>query len=132
MDEQGFEFVAHDHDGYRLIRTVIPKAPTINSLSVEVHRYFALWDTDLPIYIINDATRLGALEPAVAEVLLAILKRNHLDPRFRASSWYTGDNPALTAQLRDLHEQAGRDPDSIVATEEDALAYIGRRIDAER
>jgi hypothetical protein len=127
MDERGFEFVAQDYDGYRVIRTVIPRAPTIHALSVEVDRYFALWDTELPIYIVNDATRLGTLDSAVAEVLLAILKRNQLDPRFRASSWYTGDNPALVEQLRDLHEQAGRDPDSIVATEDDALAYIRRR-----
>src|SRR5262245_38612847 len=114
MDELGFEFVAHDYDGYRLIRTTLPATATIQSLSVVVDRYLALWDTDLPIYIINDATQLAEIDSAVSEVLLAILKRNMLDPRFRASSWYTGDNPVLTEQLRDLHTRAGRDPDSIV------------------
>jgi hypothetical protein len=130
MDDQGFEFVAHDQDGYRLIRTVIPRTPTTHSLSVVVDRYFAMWETDLPIYIVNDATRLAALDPDVAEVLLAILKRNQIDPRFRASTWYTGDNPPLVAQLRDLHERAGRDPDSIVATEAEALAYIRSHLEA--
>ena len=55
MDDQGFEFVAHDQDGYRLIRTVLPATATTQSLSVVIDRYLAMWDTDLPIYIVNDA-----------------------------------------------------------------------------
>jgi len=105
MDDQGFEFVAHDQDGYRLIRTVLPATATTQSLSVVIDRYLAMWDTDLPIYIVNDATRLAGIESDVAEVLLAILKRNLLDSRFRASSWYTGDNPVLTVMASNMKIQ---------------------------
>jgi hypothetical protein len=126
MDATDFEFSAEDHDDYRLIRTVLPRLVTTQSLSVVIDRYLALWEVDLPILIVNDATRLGELDDEVSAVLLAILKRNLLDPKFRGSSWYTGGNARLDAQLRELHVEAGRDPDSIVVTEEEALAYIDR------
>jgi hypothetical protein len=129
MDGTRFEFAAEDHDGYRLIRTFLPAVVTTQSLSVVIDQYLALWETDLPIVILNDATRLGELDVEVSAVLLAILKRNLLDPRFRGSSWFTGGNARLDAQLRDLHVQAGRDPDSIVETEAEALAYIDRCLD---
>ena len=129
MDEPGFEFSAEDHEGYRLIRTFLPRIVTTHSLSVIIDRYLALWDVDRPIVILNDATRLVELDDAVSDVLLAILKRNLLDPKFRGSSWYTGGNERLDAQLRELHVRAGRDPDSIVETEAEARAYIARCLD---
>src|SRR5687768_16088025 len=124
MSETEFEFTAEDRDGYRLLRTFLPAVVTTHSLSVVIDRYLALWETDLPILILNDATRLGALDDEVSAVLLAILKRNLLDPKFRGSAWYTGGNPTLDAQLRALHVEAGRDPGSIVATEAEAFDYL--------
>ena len=126
MDESGFEFSAEDHDGYRLIRTVLPAVVTTQALSVEIARYLTLWETDLPIVVVNDGTRLLELDAQVGDVLLAIFKRNASEPRFRGSTWFTGGNARLDAQLRDLLVQAGRDPESIVETEAEALAYVER------
>lgn len=126
MDESGFEFSAEDGDGYRLIRTILPRVVTTHALSVVIDRYLALWETDLLIVVVNDGTRLLELDGPVSAVLLAIFKRNASEPRFRGSTWFTGGNARLDAQLRDLLVQAGRDPDSIVETEAEALAYVER------
>lgn len=130
MEDSDFVFTAEEFEGCRLIRAVIPRIITMPTLSVAVAWYLSLWETDLPIVVLNDATRLRALPEAVRPVLLALVKRNALQSGFVASVWFTGENDLLQGQLRELFAEGGRGPGSVVTSEEDALEYLRRKIES--
>jgi hypothetical protein len=127
MEDSEFHFAAEDFEGCRLIRAVVPPAITHQTLSVAVADYLALWETDAPILLLNDATRIARIPDDALPVLLALVKRSAAEPRFLGSTWFTGGNEVVDGQLRALFAEAGRDPRSVFATEDDALAYLRGR-----
>lgn len=124
MEIYGFTFSAEDFDGYRMIKAVIPRVVDVSTLSAAISRYLELWDVKTTIVVLNDATRLEVLTEDVRPVLLAVLKRNLIHPGFLGSAWFTGGRSLTAEALRSVVVEAGRDPGSVVETEDDAMAYL--------
>ena len=124
VSDTEFGFQVEGFKGCRVIRTIFPSRVNVQTVSVAVSKYLALFDTDEPIVALNDVTSISILPADGAEIVLALLKRNSSEPRFYGSAWFTGANDAIAEQLRELCGRAGRDPASIVTTEAEAYAYL--------
>lgn len=131
MPRDEFSITCSDREGYRLIRVDIPTTVEIGRLSVAAATYISMFVDDRAIVVLNDATELVSLDQDVQEVLLAMLRRNVTRPTFVGSAWITRDNPQLDDLLRRLLVIADRDPDSVFATENEAMAYLHGLLESE-
>jgi len=132
MDNVEFVFTVEELDRMRLLRLVMPAKIAPSTLAAASANYLALWDDERPTVGLGDLRHLQDLSAEMVEIFTVFARRVTVLPNYVATAWFTGPNHPVSDRLRALADAAGRDPNSIVATERQALAYLRSRIQAYR
>jgi hypothetical protein len=127
-----FVFTEESLDGTRLIRLVMPEAIAASTVASVAATYLALWDDERPTVGLGDISHLRELSPEMLEIFTVFARRVTVLPNYVGSAWFTGANHPIAVHFRTLANAAGRDPNSIVETEAEAIAYLRGRIASHR
>lgn len=128
MQDSDFQFSLEDLDGVRVIKIVFPPTIQPHLMAENYSRYMGLWESDTPSTVLCDMRQLEQLLADAERAIGVLLRRVGIMPTFVASAWVCGENEAVAEQLRELIREAGRDATSVVATEEEAVAFLLGRI----
>ena len=124
-------YTVGDLDGFRLIEVFYPTVIDLSKLSSATARYLSIWQLDIPTVQLNDVTTTGVFDEIRSNVLVSMLRRNATRSNYWGSIYWIGDNTEFEPGLRDILETAGRDPNCIFRSRDDAIralrAYIAEK-----